>query len=610
MVDAAARGGVALVTRLLLALLAGCVADPPGGGKGGAETGTAAGDEAGEDDPDPPAVDADGDGAVAADDCDDADPGVYPGAPEVCDGVDQDCDGIVDDGVPSDGAGCADPGWPTWGEAVDTVQIVLATADAAYAGSDDPLRFCLGAWCKALGIPDWDDRERAQVDVHTFEGVGLSRADLTDVSMSTTDGPDRWQPAGIAVSLDGEGVYSRRFTDLYVGTEGGAEVASWSDGLGIADDTVWGAPLTHGPILGAPTPGGARVWFRTDRTRRVALRVAETAEGLADAAPVAVRYPGVDRDFTEDIALTGLGVGRTWAFDLTVDDQTFGPWTLRAGPDLRASGQTRIAFGSCSKDDAQPIFAHIRALEPDLFLFVGDNHYGNTADVGALRQWYRWAHARDERRELMAEAVVLATWDDHDYVGNNTDGSAPGKDAALRVFAEYWANGRVGLDGVPGVFSAHRWGDVGIWLLDDRYWRGLDGTLLGETQENWLIDSVAASDAVFKLVVSGSQWTLDGSSDSWAAFPEAQGRVVDALSEAGGVVLLSGDIHRSELITVPASAYDLPELTSSPLANAGRERVIVLDIDTSVSDPTLVARILDGDGAEVERLELTRSALE
>lgn len=41
--------------------------------------------------------DLDGDGAAAAFDCDDGDATVYPGAPEVCDGRDQDCDGLIDD---------------------------------------------------------------------------------------------------------------------------------------------------------------------------------------------------------------------------------------------------------------------------------------------------------------------------------------------------------------------------------------------------------------------------------------------------------------------------------------------------------------------------------
>jgi len=43
--------------------------------------------------------DYDGDGyldaACGGDDCDDADPGTYPGAPEKCDGLDNDCDGVV-----------------------------------------------------------------------------------------------------------------------------------------------------------------------------------------------------------------------------------------------------------------------------------------------------------------------------------------------------------------------------------------------------------------------------------------------------------------------------------------------------------------------------------
>ena len=49
---------------------------------------------------DPTVTDADRDGVVTAEDCDDEDPAVFPGATEACDGADQDCDGVIDEDSP------------------------------------------------------------------------------------------------------------------------------------------------------------------------------------------------------------------------------------------------------------------------------------------------------------------------------------------------------------------------------------------------------------------------------------------------------------------------------------------------------------------------------
>ena len=54
-------------------------------------------------------LDADGDSSGCAEDCDDTDAVRFPGSPEVCDGVDNDCDGAVDEAFPDfDGDGLAD----------------------------------------------------------------------------------------------------------------------------------------------------------------------------------------------------------------------------------------------------------------------------------------------------------------------------------------------------------------------------------------------------------------------------------------------------------------------------------------------------------------------
>ncbi len=95
---------------LVLLLALACRTNPDDGNKGEPDADTGA-----------LTADADGDGYAADEDCDDTDASVNPGAEEVCDEVDNDCDDEVDEGVTgtwyadADGDGFGDAGAPAEG---------------------------------------------------------------------------------------------------------------------------------------------------------------------------------------------------------------------------------------------------------------------------------------------------------------------------------------------------------------------------------------------------------------------------------------------------------------------------------------------------------------
>jgi hypothetical protein len=88
----------------------------------------------GHDDSTPCGADYDGDGWCAPEDCDIVDASVYPGAPELCDGLDNDCDGVVpaaEFDADSDGF------WPCQGDCNDGDGTVLPGAPELCDGLDN-----------------------------------------------------------------------------------------------------------------------------------------------------------------------------------------------------------------------------------------------------------------------------------------------------------------------------------------------------------------------------------------------------------------------------------------------------------------------------------------
>jgi len=135
----------------LLALLAGCSPEPP------QECAPA----------DAPWVDFDRDGFPASVDCNDSDPAIHPAAFELCDGIDNNCNGLIDEGYPVGDDGFADCDPVEIGDGIDNNYNGLI--DEGFPDFDgDGIADCLDDHCEVFA--DLTSRE-VPIDPECTEGT-------------------------------------------------------------------------------------------------------------------------------------------------------------------------------------------------------------------------------------------------------------------------------------------------------------------------------------------------------------------------------------------------------------------------------------------------------
>ncbi len=247
-----------------------------------------------------------------------------------------------------------------------------------------------------------------------------------------------------------------------------------------------------------------------------------------------------------------------------------------------------IAFGSCNnQNEAQPLWKDIKAENPDLWVWLGDNIYADTENMTEMKAMYDSQLANSGYSDFISGLDVVGTWDDHDYGINDGDKTYPRKAESKKLALDF-----LGVDEEAevrkrtGLYQSYTYShdsvDLRLILLDCRYFRdpitkGQDGyisdaaaDILGEQQWNWLETELDKDEDVL-IVVSGIQVIAEEHRyEKWANFPTSRQRLFDLLNqdEADKVILLSGDRHIGEMASINVGEKIIYEVTSSGLTHS------------------------------------------
>jgi alkaline phosphatase D len=382
--------------------------------------------------------------------------------------------------------------------------------------------------------------------------------------------------------------------------------------------------VTHGVVVGDVTAHTAVLWARADR------------EGTLKVHLSGGRHHGAERlethaadDYTGQVLLTGLKPGTTYRYRVGSTRGTF-----ETAPAAHDRDDVRLAFGgdvagqNVCRDASEgfPIMETIRAERPDVFVGLGDmiyadnactalGMYGNpqvpgpgpAADLATFWAHWRYNRADEPSQRLLASTSYVGVWDDHEVVNdfgplNDTRSAPPYTPGVhllpigLEAFLDYTPID-VAANTPKRLYRSLRWGKhLELFVLDTRQYRDANAasdspdrpkTMLGREQLTWLKESLAASDATWKVIVSSVPMSIPtgfpavpNGRDGWANFDQTTGfeqELLDILrfmeqSRIANTFWITTDVHFAEAFRYrPFTAnpgFVVHELATGPL-NAG-----------------------------------------
>ena len=282
---------------------------------------------------------------------------------------------------------------------------------------------------------------------------------------------------------------------------------------------------------------------------------------------------------------------------------TFLLWGFALSAAFAQNQPFRVAFGSCGHEsDPLPIFNRVVEHKADVFVFLGDNIYGDSKVMDTLRAKYQRLGSKSSYLNLKRNVEIIATWDDHDFGWNDAGKEYPFKEESKEIFLDFFDEPS-GTDrrSRAGIYTSYDYivqgRKVKIILLDgrtfrdplrqyagefdadQRYFYQLDyaphplsetPAFLGEEQWAWL-ERELLDPADLRIIGSGTQFGIEFNGyEAWANFPREQQRMLELIkrTKAQGVLFISGDVHYAEISKLTSEGlYSIYDITASGLSS-------------------------------------------
>jgi len=232
--------------------------------------------------------------------------------------------------------------------------------------------------------------------------------------------------------------------------------------------------------------------------------------------------------------------------------------------------------------EGHQIYGHMAGLEPTFFVHTGDVVYYDkpgpiAKDVATARYKWNRMYALPLQREFHRRTSCYFMQDDHDVLKNDC---WPGQ-----TYGELtWERGLALFDEQTPAptttpYRNVRWGkDLEVWFLEGREFRSAnnkpDGpgkTILGVDQRRWLEETLRASDATFRIVISatpivGPDRKSKNDNHANEGFATEGAWLRELLASQANTVSVCGDRHWQYVSQDPKTG--LVEYSCGPTSNA------------------------------------------